>query len=145
EYAGLLLAGLGAEVIKVEPAGGSPTRRIGPFLEDEPNPERSLYFWHYNRAKKSIVVDLEAEDGPDQLRTLIATADVVLDSTERGSLDAHGVGLDALRVADPALVTARVTPFGDTGPWADFKGSDLVHLALGGTMMNCGYDPQPDG
>ena len=55
EYCGLLLAGLGAEVIKVEPPGGSPTRRIGPFYEDIPDPERSLYFWDYNRGKRSVV------------------------------------------------------------------------------------------
>ena len=60
EYCGLLLAGLGAEVIKVEPPGGSPTRRIGPFRRRHPDPERSLYFWHYNRGKRSVVLDLES-------------------------------------------------------------------------------------
>ncbi len=54
EYVGLLLAGLGADVIKVEPPGGSPTRSIGPFYEDKPDPERSLFFWNYNRGKRSI-------------------------------------------------------------------------------------------
>src|SRR4051795_11530879 len=58
EYTGLLLAGLGAEVIKIEPAGGNATRRIGPFLEDQPGLERSLFFWNYNRNKKSVVLDL---------------------------------------------------------------------------------------
>ena len=58
EYTGLLLAGLGAEVIKIEPPEGNATRRIGPFLDDEPGPERSLFFWNYNRNKKSVVLDL---------------------------------------------------------------------------------------
>lgn len=144
EYCGLLLAGLGAEVIKVEPPAGSPTRRIGPFANDAgADLESSLYFWQYNRAKRSVVIDLDTADGVDQFRRLVASADVVLDSTRRGDLDDRNLGLDALRAADPALITARMTPFGDTGPWADYRASDLVHLALGGPMMNCGYDPLP--
>ena len=59
EYTGLLLAGLGAEVIKIEPPEGNATRRIGPFLDDQPGPERSLFFWNYNRNKKSVVLDLQ--------------------------------------------------------------------------------------
>ena len=59
EYCGLTLAGLGADVIKVEPPGGNPTRRIGPFYEDREDPERSLFFWQYNRGKRSIVLDLQ--------------------------------------------------------------------------------------
>ena len=59
----------------------------------------------------------------------------------RGELDGLGLGADALMQQCPTLIVARMSPFGDEGPWADFKGSDLVHLALGGVMMNCGYDP----
>ena len=61
EYCGLTLAGLGAEVIKVEPPGGNSTRRIGPFYEDKAGPERSLFFWYYNRGKRSLVLDLEQQ------------------------------------------------------------------------------------
>jgi crotonobetainyl-CoA:carnitine CoA-transferase CaiB-like acyl-CoA transferase len=145
EYVGLLLAGLGAEVIKVEPPGGSETRSIGPFADDRPDPEGSLYFWHYNRAKQSVVLDLTQEKGRAQLRELAAASDVVLDSTARGFLPDLELGLDSLRAAAPWLITARMTPFGDDGPWGQWKGSDLVHLALGGPMMNSGYDPTPDG
>ncbi len=145
EYTGLLLAGLGAEVIKVEPPSGNSTRRIGPFLDDRPDPEGSLYFWHYNRTKRSITLDLSVEADRAAFRELAATADVVLDSTARAFLPSNGVGLDSLRAASPTLITTRMSPFGDTGPWADYKASDLVHLALGGVMMNCGYDPKPDG
>jgi crotonobetainyl-CoA:carnitine CoA-transferase CaiB-like acyl-CoA transferase len=145
EYAGLLLAGLGAEVIKVEPPLGNQTRRIGPFYEDRPDPERSLFFWHYNRAKRSVALDLGAERDRAMLREIAAKVDVVLDSTPRDFLSANGVALDALRTVSPSLITARMSPFGDTGPWADWKASDLIHLALGGVMMNCGYDPKPDG
>ncbi len=132
EYCGLMLAGLGAEVVKLEPPEGAPTRRIGPFLEDRPGPERSLHFWNYNRGKRSVTRELESPEG----QALLARADILL--TSRRDLD-----VAALRERHPRLVIARMTPFGDSGPWKDFKGSDLVHLALGGIMMNCGYDPDP--
>jgi crotonobetainyl-CoA:carnitine CoA-transferase CaiB-like acyl-CoA transferase len=145
EYCGLALAGLGAEVVKVEPPGGSPTRRIGPFYEDREDPERSLFFWQYNRGKRSLVLDLHQREDRDQFRALVATADVLLESTPKGELDGLGLGADTLLLQFPTLIVARMSPFGDHGPWADFKGSDLVHLALGGVMMNCGYDPAPGG
>jgi crotonobetainyl-CoA:carnitine CoA-transferase CaiB-like acyl-CoA transferase len=145
EYCGLTLAGLGADVIKVEPPGGNATRGIGPFYKDEPDPERSLFFWQYNRGKRSLVLDLEQEKDRAHLRALLADADIFLESTPKGELDAIGLGAAALASDFPSLIHARVTPFGDDGPWSDFKGSDLVHLALGGVMMNCGYDPTPDG
>src|ERR1700742_351605 len=71
EYCGLLLAGLGAEVIKVEPPEGAPTRSIGPFLNDEPNKERSIYFWHYNRNKRSVALDAKTAEGREHLLKLI--------------------------------------------------------------------------
>jgi crotonobetainyl-CoA:carnitine CoA-transferase CaiB-like acyl-CoA transferase len=129
EYCGLILAGLGAEVVKLEPPEGAATRRIGPFLNDQPGPERSLHFWAYNRGKHSVIGSIESSG-------LLASADILL--TSRRDLD-----VAALRARHPRLIVARMTPFGDTGPWRDFKGSDLVHLALGGIMMNCGYDPDP--
>ena len=145
EYCGLTLAGLGADVVKVEPPGGSPTRRIGPFYEDREDPERSLFFWQYNRGKRSIVLDLRAPGDRDRFRQLVAGADVLLESMPRGELDGIGLGADRLMQDQPTLIVARVSPFGDHGPWAHFKSSDLVHLALGGVMMNCGYDPAPGG
>src|SRR5262249_7129038 len=137
EYCGLTLAGLGAEVIKIEPPGGSSTRRIGPFYEDQPRPERSPFFWYYNRGKKSLTLDLEQQKDRDRFRALVASADILLESTPKGELDRLGMGKAALAKEYPALIHARVTPFGDDGPWAGFKGADLVHLALGGVMMNC--------
>src|SRR5687767_1194008 len=87
EYCGLTLAGLGAEVVKVEPPGGSPTRRIGPFYQDVEDSERSLFFWQYNRGKRSVVLDLYRGDDRERLRALVATADVLLESTPRGQLE----------------------------------------------------------
>src|SRR5580700_4755275 len=80
EYCGKLLAGLGAEVIKVEPPGGERTRTYGPFADDEPGPDRSLYFWHYNYGKRSVVIDLDDALGLTQFRQLLASADVLLDT-----------------------------------------------------------------
>ncbi len=145
EYCGLILSGLGAEVIKIEPPGGSATRRIGPFYQDREDPERSLFFWQYNRGKRSIVLDLDDSEDREQLSSLVATADVLLESTPKGQLDQLGLSAETLRQASPTLITARMSPFGDDGPWSDYKASDLIHLALGGVVMNCGYDPAPGG
>ena len=145
EYCGLVLAGMGADVIKVESVAGAVTRGIGPFYGDVVDSERSLFFWNYNRGKRSVVLDLDAPAGREAFIDLLGNADVLLDST-CGRLNADlKVDRAALAQRFPALVVARMTPFGDSGPWKDFKGSDLVHLALGGVMMNCGYDPDPTG
>src|SRR6266481_6292831 len=81
EYTGLLLAGLGAEVIKIEPPDGNATRRIGPYLDDQPGLERSLYFWNYNRNKKSVVLDLREAAAQEQVLRLLAGADILLDAS----------------------------------------------------------------
>ncbi|MBV9660564.1 MAG: CoA transferase [Acidimicrobiales bacterium] len=145
EYCGLTLAGLGAEVIRIEPPGGSPTRSIGPFLDDRAGADRSLYFWAYNRGKRSIVLALDDPADRERFTQLVGGADVLLDSTPRGCLPGLELAGDVLRRRFPALVHARLSPFGDDGPWADYRASDLVHLALGGPLMNCGYDPKPGG
>jgi crotonobetainyl-CoA:carnitine CoA-transferase CaiB-like acyl-CoA transferase len=145
EYVGLVLAGLGADVIKVEPSNGNSTRAIGPFFEDVPDPERSLFFWQYNRGKRSIALDFSTAADRETLEGLLGRADVLVESTPQGLLDGLGLGPNDLGRRYPNLIAARVTPFGEAGPWAGYKGSDLVHLALGGQIMNCGYDPRPDG
>lgn len=145
EYCGKVLAGLGADVVRIEKPGGDETRSNGPFYRDTPDPDRSLYFWHYNHGKRSVVLDLDDAAGQQHLKRLLEGADIVVDSRPRGYFAERGLDYDAIRKANPGLVWARITPFGDTGPWADYEASDLVHLALGGVMDNCGYDPGPDG
>jgi crotonobetainyl-CoA:carnitine CoA-transferase CaiB-like acyl-CoA transferase len=145
EYCGKVLAGLGADVIKVEPPGGERTRRYGPFFKDDPHPDRSLYFWHYNFGKRGITLDLSAEEGRTHFRQLARTADVIIDTRHRSYLSDLNLGYAALSERNAGLIYARISPFGDDGPWADYVASDLVHLALGGVMMNCGYDPTPQG
>jgi crotonobetainyl-CoA:carnitine CoA-transferase CaiB-like acyl-CoA transferase len=145
EYAGKVLAGLGADVVKVEPSSGEVTRTYGPFFRERRDPDSSLYFWHYNFGKRSAVLDVESDADRANLLRLIAGADVFVTSRPTAFLRAQGLDPDTLRRLNPRLITARITPFGDSGPWADYRGSDLVHLALGGVAMNCGYDPEPGG
>ncbi|MEI7546478.1 MAG: CoA transferase, partial [Actinomycetota bacterium] len=145
EYCGKVLAGLGADVVRVEPTTGETTRGYGPFYRDRPDPNRSLYFWHYNLGKRSITLDLETVAGCDDLRGLMAQADVVIESRPRGYMADRSLDYEAISAVNPGLIFSRISRFGDTGPWADYASSDLVHLALGGVMMNCGYDPDPTG
>ena len=88
EYCGLLLAGLGAEVIKIEPPEGAPTRLIAPFRDEKVDKEQSLYFWAYNRGKRSVVLDLDSDDGKAAMLRLLAGADILLDSSGGGAQQA---------------------------------------------------------
>ncbi len=140
ELCGKLLAGMGADVVKVEPPEGSPTRRIGPFYHDVPDLNRSLHFWHYNLNKRGITCNLETTDGRDLFGRLVAKADVVLETFAPGYLESLGLSYPHLKTVNPGLILTSVTPFGQTGPYAHWKGSDLVGLAMGGTLNICGYD-----
>ncbi len=137
-----LLADYGADVLKVEPPAGDPGRAKGPFLEDLPGAERSLYFLFYNTNKRSVTLDLEAESGRDIFLRLAANADVVVEGFPVGYLKGLGLDYDALKEANPGLIMASVTPFGQSGPWKDYKSSDLVTMAASGYMQITG---DPDG
>ena len=80
QFCGKLLGDLGADVVKIEPLGGEPCRRIGPFLDDFPHPERSLSFWYYNTSKRGMTLDINTAYGRDLFQRLAATADVVLET-----------------------------------------------------------------
>lgn len=135
QFCGKLLADLGADVIKIEPPGGEPCRRVGPFLDDVPHPDRSLSFWYYNTSKRGVTLDVRSADGFALFRRLVAGADVVLETFEPGFLS-----FETLREGNAGLIHCAVTPFGQTGPWRDFLSSDLLHMAAGGEMASCGYD-----
>jgi crotonobetainyl-CoA:carnitine CoA-transferase CaiB-like acyl-CoA transferase len=140
EMLGKLLAEMGAEVVKVEPPEGSPTRGIGPFAAGREDPDHSLSFWYYNTNKRSVVVDYRRPDGLASLERLASGADVFISTLAPRELRAVGLDLERLRTQVPALVVASLTPFGLTGPWADWQSSDLVGLALGNPLNSCGYD-----
>jgi crotonobetainyl-CoA:carnitine CoA-transferase CaiB-like acyl-CoA transferase len=141
EYCGMLLAGQGADVIKIEPPEGSPSRGIGPFFEDISDHNRSLFFWNYNRAKRGIVIDFNAPGGIDFYSALVRAADVIVDSHGPDVMDRRGLGYDFAAALNPDIIYCSITPFGLNGPWRDLKASDLVHSALGGMAYCCGYDP----
>ena len=121
-----LLGDLGADVVKVEPPGGDPGRRRGPFQGDVPDPERNLRWWHLNRGKRSVALDLETDEGRATLLELVDGADVLVESFEPGWMDAHGLAADALLARNPRLVVTSITPFGQDGPWASHRGPDLI-------------------
>ena len=132
-YCGKLLASLGADVIKAEPPGrGDPSRRRGPFPDDEPHPERSGLFLYLNTGKRSITVDPANPAGQDLLRQLVARVDLVVhDYTPARAAE---VGLDSrsLLAANPDVIVTAVTPFGGSGPYADYHAGHLATFHAGG-------------
>lgn len=145
EFAALLLASMGAEVIKLEPRAGSPSRKFGPFASPQPDPERSLCFWRYNLGKRSVTCELDRPAATTIIEKLGQRADVIIDSGEAQAIDRRLALYDRLRAGNPRLVVCMITPFGLDGPDRDLKATDLTQLALGGVMAVCGYDPRPDG
>ena len=141
-FCGKLLADYGADVVRVEPAGGDPPRFRGLFADDKPGLDRSPYFLFYNTTKRSVTLNLSSERGREMFRRLAEGADVVLESFPVGYIDSLGLGYEALREINPGLLMASVTPFGQTGPEKDHQSSDLVALAASGFMQITG---EPDG
>ncbi len=140
-YAGKLLADMSAEVIKVEPPEGDPTRRFEPFLDDEPHPERSLYFWQYNANKQSVVLDLEGSDAArDAFRRLAATADFLIESMPPGRMADLGLDYPDLQPGNEALIYISITPFGRDMPRANEHATDLTIFSNGGVTWMNGYD-----
>jgi crotonobetainyl-CoA:carnitine CoA-transferase CaiB-like acyl-CoA transferase len=140
QLCGKLLRDLGMAVIKVEPPGGDPVRRLGPFAHDTPSLEGSLRFAWLNGGKQSLTLDLRQPPGRDLLLRLAEQADVLLESGDPGALDALGLGADVLRARNPRLVVTSVSGFGQDGPHRDYLAPELVAFALGGLMYVSG-DP----
>jgi crotonobetainyl-CoA:carnitine CoA-transferase CaiB-like acyl-CoA transferase len=127
QMAGAMLAGLGAEVVLIEPPGGSPSRRVGPWLGRDRRSRRSLSHWVHNRGKRSVVLDL-AGSGPDraELRRLATGADVLIESAAPGDMTRLGLGYEELADLNPALVYVSISPFGRDGPKARWPATDLT-------------------
>jgi crotonobetainyl-CoA:carnitine CoA-transferase CaiB-like acyl-CoA transferase len=144
ELATFVLAGLGADVVKVEPPGGSPSRLESPVDPDQPPALASLRFHAYNRGKRSVVLDLDSPGGRAGFLELVATADFVFENAAPGAMDAHGIGFEALRDVRPDLVYVAISPFGQTGPYANHAATDLTLAAMGGSMaLNGDRDRRP--
>ncbi|MCI0858095.1 MAG: CoA transferase, partial [Chloroflexi bacterium] len=143
ELAGMLLGDMGADVIKVEPPNGSSSRRMPPFLDDAPEPERSLQFFAFNRNKRSITLDLPSQAGRSALLGLVAKADFLIESANPGEMSGMGLGFDDLRKANPLLIHVAITAFGQDGPYAQMAASDLTLAAMGGPMSLQGSPDRP--
>ncbi|MCH8815888.1 MAG: CoA transferase [Chloroflexi bacterium] len=140
-FAGRLCADAGAEVVLLEPPGGHPLRHEGPFRDDLPDPETSAAHLHANAGKRSVTIDLETQAAAAV--RLVAGADILLTDVPRDVLDPVGLSWADLSARAPTLLMTRITPFGDTGPYARYAGSNLVCLALGGQLKITGDPGRP--
>jgi crotonobetainyl-CoA:carnitine CoA-transferase CaiB-like acyl-CoA transferase len=137
-YATRWLADLGADVIKVEPPGGDPNRLLPPFAGNIEHPERSLAFIHANTNKRSIVLDLERETDRETFAKLLASANLFVEATPLGHLEKFGFDDQRFHDGFPSLVIVSLTPFGRTGPYRYYKGSDAIANATGGFLFGQG-------
>lgn len=142
-FCGKILAELGADVIKIEPPEGDSGRNIGPFINDIPDKERSLFFFAYNTNKRSITLNIETSDGKEILRRLIKNSDFLIESFKPGYMDELGLGYNDLKEINPRLIMVSITPFGQTGPRKDWKASDIVLIAMGGLSHITGSPDRP--
>jgi len=122
-------------VIKIEKPGGDPSRQIGPFLEDSPNPERSFFFFHNNTNKLGITLNLEHENGKEIFFKLLRKTDVVVE-TSPDYIRQNGLNYDALHIENIRLIHVSVTGFGQNGPRSQYRSCDLVASAFGGRCMS---------
>lgn len=141
-YCTKLLADYGADVVKIERLGlGDPSRRLGPFPQDQPDMEKSGLFLHLNTNKRGITLNLKSETGRGIFMRLLRDADMVVESFSPGVMASLGLDFPALRAANERVVMLRISNFGQTGPYRDLKLSELVLSAMGTSMKTCG---QPD-
>ena len=139
-FAGRLLADAGADVIVVEPPTGALQRMHAPFADNEPGSERSLDWWAENAGKRSVVADLDTEDGRRLFQAMVARADVLLEAERPGRLDELGLDYADLAGDHPDLIHVAITPFGRDQVGGGPDATDLTILARGGPMWSCGYD-----
>ena len=143
QICGRILADLGADVIKVEPPDGSPTRNTGPFYRGQMDKEKSLFWFAYNANKRSITLNINNTDGQDMFRRLVEGADLVLESFTPGYLDRLGLGYAVLSKLNPAIIMTSITAFGQNGPKASYKSCDLTSWASGGILYVTGDPDRP--
>lgn len=133
-----LLGDYGANVVKVESPGGECGRRMPPFFHDDPDPEKSLFFLLLNLNKRGLTLDLDRPEGAKLFRRLARSADVIVESFPPGHLASLGLDHASLQQDNPGLVMTSITPFGQTGPYSQYKGSEIVAYATSGIMAISG-------
>jgi crotonobetainyl-CoA:carnitine CoA-transferase CaiB-like acyl-CoA transferase len=124
-YAARTLAGLGADVIKVEPPSGDYARLVGPFPDDTPHPEKSALYLALNSGKRGVTLDLDSESDRSRLLELAADSHIVIDNHEMGWLDERGIGYEALAEVRSDVILTQITPFGNWGPYSGYEAGDL--------------------
>ena len=137
-FCGRLMADYGADVLKIEPPVGASLRRMGPFFGDDPHPEKSLFYLLMNLNKKGVTLNLETVTGRNILKRLVPHVDVLIESYRPGFMSELGVGYEDLKTENPALIMTSITPFGQTGPYAQYKGEEVVNYAMGLIMSISG-------
>ena len=144
-FAARLFGDYGSDVIKIEsPSMGDPSRRLGPFHHDEPHPEKSLSYFYLNNNKRGITLNLETAQGREIFKEMLKKADGLIESYDPGYLDSLGLGYGEMEQINPRLVVTSITPFGQSGPYRDFQGNDLLYQAMGGIMYTSGaYGREP--
>ena len=144
-YCTKLLADFGAEVIKVErPGTGDAARAMGPFAGDDPHPEKSLLFAYLNTSKQGITLDLKSATGRGMLERLVSDADILVENFSPRVMPGLGLDHHSLEKINPALVYVSISNFGQTGPYRDYRATDIVEYALGGLMYILGsHDKAP--
>lgn len=140
---GRVLGDLGADVIQIEPPRGSSARNIGPFYKDIPHPEKSLYWFWTALHKRGITLNLNSIDGMELFKQLVKTADFVIESFEPGHMASLDFSYEALEQINPRIIMTSISPFGQTGPYANYKASDIVGVSLGGMSRIYGEFDRP--
>ena len=135
QYCGKQFADLGADVILIEPVGGSSVRREGPFLGDRAHVEFSLQFAYFNAGKRGIALDLDRPEGQHIVQQLAGDADLIIESEKPGVMERRGLSFASLVASNPKLVMTSITPFGQTGPYANYEAEDIVALARWGACF----------
>ena len=140
---GKMFADAGADVVKIEHPNGCPTRRIPPFLDGIPGRDRGLYHLTYNAGKRSVTLDLERPEARRLFLRLVETSDFLVESFSVGYLDSLGLDYESLSRSNPRLIYLTITPFGDRGPAARYKSTDIISWASGGMMYLSGIPGRP--
>ncbi|MDP7105302.1 MAG: CoA transferase, partial [SAR202 cluster bacterium] len=146
-YCARTFANMGAEVIKVEPPDGDEARRMGPFPDGSTDPETSGVFLALNVNKFGTSIDLTSDEGAQTLKTLVKSADILVENYPLGYLDGLGLGYETLREINPSIIHTSITPFGNWGPNKDWKANDLTIYQMSGNahgLLGAVEDPYND-
>lgn len=138
-YCGMLLADMGADVIKVEnPSGGDDSRSMGPFL-GKGDDRQSAYYINFNRSKTGCTLNLKKPEAKEIFKKMVRKSDIVIENYRPGTMEKFGLGYDTLKEINPGIIYGCVSGFGHTGPYSRRAGYDIIGQAMGGLMSTTGW------